>query len=55
MRTRENRYYNNEKQILLSIHYQNNFDYLLTCSLFIFSGCKGKKIIGDTKKCNARI
>ena len=23
--------YNNEKQILLSIHYQNNFDYLLIC------------------------
>ena len=29
MRTREYRYYNNEKQILLSIHYQNNFDHLL--------------------------
>ena len=53
--TKEHRYYNNEKQILLSIHYQNNFDYLLTCSLFFFSGCKGKKIIGDTKKCIARI
>ena len=30
MRTREYRYYNNEKQILLSIHLKNNFDYLLT-------------------------
>ena len=30
MRTREYRYYNNEKQILLSIHYQNNFDHLLS-------------------------
>ena len=29
MRTREYIYYNNEKQILLSIHYQNNFDHLL--------------------------
>ena len=26
---------------------------LVRCSFF--SGCKGKKIIGDTKKCNARI
>ena len=29
MRTREYRYYNNEKQLSLSIHYQNNFDHLL--------------------------
>ena len=36
MRTREYRYYNNEKQILLSIHYQNNFDHLLIVWL---SGC----------------
>ena len=28
MRTREYRYYNNEKQLSLSIHYQNNFDHL---------------------------
>ena len=34
MRTREYRYYNNEKQILLSIHYQNNFDHLLIVWLF---------------------
>ena len=30
MRTREYRYYNNEKQLYLFIHYQNNFDHLLT-------------------------
>ena len=32
MRTREYRYYNNEKQLKLSIHYQNNFDHLLNIS-----------------------
>ena len=36
MRTREYRYYNNEKQLLLSIHYKNNIDYLLIVWL---SGC----------------
>ncbi len=29
MRTREYRYFNNEKHLKLSIHYRNNFDYLL--------------------------
>ena len=29
MRTIEHRYYNNEKQILLSIHKKNNFDHHL--------------------------